>query len=140
MESQLPEYVTGTGTYNRYVNAKGSDVSARFHLERVKGADGEWAYHVPAWDIRYTDNGSDYTYVGCVTAFPKDGVQATIKGCDTVKGSDPFAVFEAAVKATPEDYDAILEDILHEEEEEAGVALEEGRMEAAFMARHSGLI
>ena len=27
-----------------------------------------------------------------------------------------------------------------QEEEEAGVALGEGRMEAAFMARHSGLI
>jgi len=27
-----------------------------------------------------------------------------------------------------------------QDEEEAGVALEEGRMEAAFMARHSGLI
>ena len=57
--------------------------------------------------------------MGCVTAFPKDGVQATIKGCDTVKGSDPFAVFEAAVKATPEDYDAVLEDTLQKEEIEA---------------------
>ena len=27
-----------------------------------------------------------------------------------------------------------------QDEEEAGVALQEGRMEAAFMARHSGLI
>jgi len=140
MQSQLPEFITGTGIYNRYVNAKGSDVSSRFHFERVKDAGGEWNYNAPCWDIRYTTNGSDYTYVGCVTAFPNDGVQATIKGCDTVKGSDPFAVFEAAVKATPEDYDEVLEDILQEEEEEAGVALEEGRNEAAFITRYSGLI
>ena len=82
-----------------YVNIKGSEVSPNFKFERVvDGATGEWNKSFPAWDIKYTWNGCDYENVGVVTAFTGDGVKATIEGYETVSGTDPFTVFEEAVK------------------------------------------
>jgi len=82
-----------------YVNIKGSEVSPKFKFERTAdGASGEWATHFPVWDIKYTWNGYDYESVGVVTAFTGDGVKATIEGYETVSGTDPFTVFEEAVK------------------------------------------
>ena len=93
-----------------------SNVSARFQFERVKEAStGEWSYGTPIWDIKYTEDGYHYHNVGCVTAFPGDGVQATIWNNDTVKGTDPFEVFEAAVSAA-KDFD--LEAWFYRNEEE----------------------
>lgn len=96
MQTQLSTAETGTGIWNRYVNRKGSDTSIRFSFER-ETQNGEWAYDLPIWNISYTEDGYNYSYVGCVTAFPGDSVKATIKGHDTVEGSDPFTVFEEAV-------------------------------------------
>jgi len=99
MQSQLPAYETGFGTWNRYVNAASSNQSARFQFERIKrGCDLDWDYDTPIWNIMYTEDGMDYHDVGCVTAFPGEKVQATIWNHDTVAGSDPFEVFEKAVE------------------------------------------
>ena len=104
MKTKLPSSVTGIGTWNDYVNNASSNVSARFQFERVKQA-GEWSYDTPIWDIKYTEDGDHYHDVGCVTAFPGDGVQATIWNNDTISGSDPFEVFEKAVSVAKDDFD-----------------------------------
>jgi len=116
MKTKLPSYVTGTGIWNDYVNNAPSNVSARFQFERVKEAStGEWSYGTPIWDIKYTEDGYHYHNVGCVSAFMGDSVQATIWNNDTVKGTDPFEVFEAAVSAA-KDFD--LEAWFYRNEEE----------------------
>jgi len=99
MQTQLSTAETGTGIWNRYVNKAGSNKSNRFSFER-EIVDGEWAYDLPVWNINYTEDGYNYSYVGCVTAFPGDGVKATIR--DMVEGSDPFTVFEEAVAGADE--------------------------------------
>jgi len=115
MQTQLSTAETGFGIWNRYVNKSGSNKSIRFSFER-ETQNGEWAYDLPIWNIKYTEDGFHYTTVGCVTAFPGDGVQATIRGYDTVKGVDPFTVFEDAVEAAA-DFD--LEEFYRAKEKES---------------------
>ena len=55
------------------------------------------------WLKSYTEDGYNYKTVGCVTAFPMDEVQASIKtsnGVDfTVARNDPYEAFVAIVDA-----------------------------------------
>jgi hypothetical protein len=99
MQSAVSANITGHGHMAREVNRRGSDNSIHFNMERVLDHDGEWDYNTPVWSIGYTVDGSSYHDVGTITAFPGDGIQATIRGSETVAGNDVVEVFEAAVCA-----------------------------------------
>jgi hypothetical protein len=55
-----------------------------------------WDTDTPIWNIKYTEDGYNYETVGCVTAFPLDGVNASVKwdGEDyTISSDDPYKAF-----------------------------------------------
>jgi len=116
MQSAVSANITGHGYMAREVNRRGSDNSIHFNMERVLDRDGEWDYNTPIWSIGYTVDGFHYHDVGTITAFPGDGIQATIRGSETVAGNDVVEVFEAAVCAALETEGCVetLEDDIYE--------------------------
>jgi hypothetical protein len=108
MQSSISKEITGTKGYNDYVNKVGHPTNSHYSFERVPSNNTSlhmygWNTNVPAWDIKYTSDGFNYECVGCVTAFPMDAVQASIKtSCDTdltVANDDPYKAFVAIVDA-----------------------------------------
>tara|TARA_R100001369_G_scaffold87302_1_gene122691 strand:- start:9 stop:329 length:321 start_codon:yes stop_codon:yes gene_type:complete len=98
MQSSISKEITGIKGYNNYVNKKGHPTNSHYSFERIESNDRSlhmygWNTDVPAWDIKYTEDGFNYKTVGCVTAFPLDGVQASIGDDLTCGDADPYNAF-----------------------------------------------
>ena len=108
MQTVLSKEIVGYGSYNSYVNKKSHPTNIQYSFERITTNNPSlhiygWDTDTPIWNINYTEDGYNYKTVGCVTAFPMDEVQASIKtsnGVDfTVARNDPYEAFVAIVDA-----------------------------------------
>ena len=108
MQTVLSKEIVGYGSYNSYVNKKSHPTNIHYSFERILSNKRTlhiygWDTDTPIWNINYTEDGYNYKTVGCVTAFPMDEVQASIKtsnGVDfTVARNDPYEAFVAIVDA-----------------------------------------
>src|SRR5210317_654876 len=101
MQTVLSKEIVGYGSYNSYVNKKGHPTNIQFNFERILTNNRSvhiygWDTDTPIWNIKFTEDGYNYEVVGCVTAFPLDGVNASIKWNDedyTISSDDPFKAF-----------------------------------------------
>ena len=112
MQTVLSKEVTGYGGYNRYVNKKGHPTNIQFNFERILSKNRTlhpygWDTDIPIWNIKYTEDGYNYECVGCVTAFPLDGVNASITWNDdryTISSDDPYKAFVEIVNLVTATY------------------------------------
>ena len=98
MKSILETSITGKGGYRDYVNKAPHPTNMYFNFERISSKNHMygWNTDVPAWDIQFTLDGSNYENVGVITVF-SDGVKGSLDDTtDTlldVSGKDPFELF-----------------------------------------------
>ena len=101
MQTVLSKEIVGYGSYNSYVNKKDHPTNIHYSFERILSNKRTlhiygWDTDTPIWNINYTEDGYNYETVGCVTAFPLDGVNASIKWNDedyTISSDDPYKAF-----------------------------------------------
>ena len=107
MKTAIPNSVTGTGNYKDYINKKDSPCS-RFSFERYSSKTHlyGWNTDVPAWEIKFTNDGSNFINVGCITCFA-DGVKGSLDDGTSklldVAGTDPYTLFVDLTKQANKD-------------------------------------
>ena len=79
MKTTLSTNITGKGSYRDYVNKAPHPTNMYFNFERIASKKHMfgWNTDVPAWDIKYTLDGSNYVNVGVITVFA-DGVKGSL--------------------------------------------------------------
>lgn len=98
MKTQLEKNITGRGFYRDYVNKAPHPTDIHFIFERglSKSHFYGWNTDVPAWDIKFTLDGSNYENVGVITVF-SDGVKGSLDDTTDnlldISGKDPFKLF-----------------------------------------------